>query len=94
MPDMITKASSVVRLSTMSDDFNAIVRGPGVDAAIGDGGLVPTSNVGYFTVSIADRQLRNITASLTDTAAQPLSIPPSVTKTQPELVVIAYKVVP
>jgi hypothetical protein len=93
MPDMVTKASSTVFFSTTSDDFNAVVRGEGTEKTLQQGDQVPTETVGLFTVSVADRQLRQVSATLTDKGNPPRSMPAVCPKTASELVVIAYQVV-
>jgi hypothetical protein len=91
---MVTKASSVVYFTTSSTDYNAYVRGPGnVHRKLTSGQRVPTRTPGFFTISVADRQLRAIDATLTDRGRVKRSTPPSVTKKAKELVVFAYQVI-
>ena len=93
MPDMVTRKTSVVVFTTPSDDFRALVRGPGnTSVRLKNGGRVPTSQPGFFTVIVADRQLRSIAATLTDKASNKRSVPVTVTRNAKELVILAYQV--
>jgi hypothetical protein len=92
MPDLVTKLSAVVRFSTSSDDCAAIVRGRGIAEPIVNGAAVPTQKTGLYTVSVFDRRLRHLSATLTDSSHPPSSTPPSVTKGQDELVILLYEV--
>ncbi len=92
MPDMITKPSAVIRFSTSSDDYKAIVRGKGVNATIRGGEFVPTTEVGFYTVSAFDKQLRSIAVTLADESLPPGSVPPTARVDGDEMVTIAYQV--
>ena len=93
MPDMVTKASTPVFFSTTSKDFNAIVRGPaGLQQTLRNNDQIPTENPGFFTVSVVDRLLGTLSATLTDKGTVARSLPPAATKTDRELVVLAYQV--
>jgi hypothetical protein len=92
MPDLTTRVSTVVRFSTTSDDYKAVVRGVGVSRPIKEGDRIPTEHPGLFTISVFDRQLRRVKVTLTDTSQPPSSTPPSATREHAQLVVIAYEV--
>ena len=86
----VAQGSKVV-FSTTSDDHGAIIMKPDdtSDPATAGTGL-PTGQVGFYTLAVADTQLRKLSVTLTGTA--PFATPLSEERSGTHIVLMPYEV--
>lgn len=86
----VAQGSKLV-FSTTSNDCSAIVAGPDAgDAPAAAGKALPTGTVGFYTLSVTDRQLRKYTVTLTGTA--PFATPLTTSREGIHVVLVPYEV--
>ena len=95
-PRMLTVASADLVFRTKSDSYRAYLKGPGYPK---DGHRIKhkehltINQPGIYTVSVRDRQLRTIEASIDDRLSPPVSRPPRIAHSAAEEVVLEIEVV-
>jgi hypothetical protein len=97
MPDMVMRRLAVVRFTTTSKDFTAIVRGPAGEKpkkkkTLKQGDSVPSTKAGLYTLEVRDPLLRKLSVTLRDISASPKSLPPTYIEPDDETVIISYQV--